>query len=446
MAKKLNFVYNYIGPKGPMSNQFVPNLMDLTPYVSNDNKFTHVNAFFYKFFDPQQVRISTPWFREVRSPQAPRDRWMDLPQDSFLYELGPSWPDGHFKSIFNKEYGGVWDTYPHSKEIKDRLRQGTAYLVLSVDDESYCDRETIDLMHDYFDSRGIPRTSVIYVTNSPTARQVIESWYPDGNHLQMEHITKLRHANYRTPYPQAVTEYQPGARQKLFLCFNRNFHKHRIWFYLAMYKRKLLDKFYFSMPMKHPISKSTFLDHAQKHIDDDMRNDLSLITALDIDVVKDIEHCGGTLPQELDKGFYSKGLDVINSNQGVMQFYDNSLIHVITETHCYGDFVHVTEKTWKVINFLQPFIVLATKGHLAYLRSLGFKTFHEFWDESYDLIEDHGLRLLAVVDLVSNISNWSAQRQLEFSHAVKDIVDYNFAHYQTLGPIEPTAFIERYGV
>jgi len=414
--------------------------MDMIP--GSNRKYTNGTAFFYSFFDPKQVNISTPWWRNVRSPQAPRDQWMNLPKETFLYELGPRWPDGNFKGIFNKEYGGVWDTYPHLKEIKDRLQQGTAYLVLSVDDECYCDRETMDLMHDYFDSKSIPRTSVIYVTNSPTARQVIKTWYPDGNHIQIEHITKMRHTSYRTPYPQAVTEYQPGTREKLFLCFNRNFHRHRIWFYLAMYKRALLDKFYFSMPMKHPAFQGTFLDFARTHLNQDP----TLIDVLDIDVIKDIDSCGATLPKELDKGFFGRGLDVINSSQGVMQFYDNSLIHVITETKCYGDFVHVSEKTWKVINFLQPFIVLATQGHLAYLHSLGFKTFHDFWDESYDLIEDHNFRLLAVVDLVSNISTWSADKQLKFSHAVKSIVDYNFAHYQTLGPIEPTAFIERYGV
>jgi hypothetical protein len=258
----------------------------------------------------------------------------------------------------------------------------------------------------------------------------------------MEHMTKMRHANYRAPYPQAVSEYRPGARDKLFLSFNRNFHKHRIMFYLAMFKRALLDKFYISMPMKHPGHEGNFLDFARYMI----RQDSTFIDALDIDVTRDLDLCGSTLPKELDKGFLGMGNAVINSSQGVMQFYENSLIHILSETNCYSDFVHVTEKTWKVINFLQPFIVLATKGHLAYLHSLGFKTFHDFWDESYDLIEDHNDRLLAVVDLVSNISTWSADKQLKFSHAVKPIVDYNFAHYQTLGPIEPTAFIERYGV
>jgi len=445
MAKTLNFVYNYVGPTGPLSNQFVPNIMDMVS--ASEPKHRQLRAFFYEFFDPADVSISVPFKRNVRSPQARRDTWLDLPKQSFLYELGPQWPDGSFKSIFNRESGGVWDTYPHLQEIKIRLQAGTAYVVLSVDDECYCDRDTMDIMHAYFDSRTIPRTSVIYVTNSPTAQAVIKSWYPDGNHIQMEHITKLRHSRYRDPYPDAVTEYAPGARQRMFLCFNRNFHKHRIWFYLAMHKRNLLDKFYISMAFAPPNLNDNFLGYARYIINQDIaRHDTTLISALDIVLPKDLDSAGNTLPKELDKGFYSKGRDVINSSQGVMQFYDNSLIHVITETHCYGDFVHVTEKTWKVINFLQPFIVLATRGHLAYLKSLGFKTFHDFWDESYDLIDDHAQRLLAVVDLVSDIGTWSATKQLEFSHAVKPIVDYNFAHYQTLGPIESTAFIERYGV
>jgi len=141
MAKTLNFVYNYVGPTGPLSNQFVPNIMDMIP--GSNRKYTNGTAFFYEFFDPKQVNISTPWWRNVRAPQAPRDKWLNLPKETFLYELGPRWPDGYFKGIFNKEYGGVWDTYPHLKEIKDRLQEGTAYLVLSVDDECYCDREML---------------------------------------------------------------------------------------------------------------------------------------------------------------------------------------------------------------------------------------------------------------------------------------------------------------
>ena len=457
MAKKLNFVYNYIGPMGPMINQFIPNIADISRNHSLPRSQTTGPAEIYQYFDPDSVRILPVFWRQVRFPATSTiTEWFELPKDKFLYDLGPAWPDGHFTAIFNRgNRGGVWDSYPHLKEIKNRLQEGSAYIILNVMDEVWCTRETINIMHEYFDNRDIPRTSVIYITNGPTARQTIESWYPDGNHIQIEHITRFRHLGYRNPYPDAITEYKPGPKNKLFLCFNRNHHKHRIWFYLAMFKRQLLDHFYISMPDEIPVFQTTFYDYAQSQINEDSRNQSILINALKLDTIKDLEDCVLTLPKKLDPDFLSNGIDAIgreaygmaiNSNQGVMQFYENSLIHIITETNCYSDFVHVTEKTWKVINFLQPFIVLATKGHLAYLQSLGFKTFSDFWDESYDLIDNHNDRFLAVVNLVTTITTWSEQQQLEFSHAVKHIVDYNFAHYQTLGPIETTAFIERYGV
>jgi hypothetical protein len=53
------------------------------------------------------------------------------------------------------------------KEIKNRLQEGSAFIVLNVMDEVWCDRETINIMHEYFDNRDIPRTSVIYITNGP---------------------------------------------------------------------------------------------------------------------------------------------------------------------------------------------------------------------------------------------------------------------------------------
>ena len=47
----------------------------------------------------------------------------------------------------------------------------------------------------------------------------------------------------------------------------------------------------------------------------------------------------------------------------------------------------ITEKTYKAISF-HPFIIVGGCGILKYLRSLGFKTFPEMFDESYDDIED----------------------------------------------------------
>lgn len=52
----------------------------------------------------------------------------------------------------------------------------------------------------------------------------------------------------------------------------------------------------------------------------------------------------------------------------------------------------ITEKTYKAISF-HPFIIIGGCGILKYIRSLGFKTFPEMFDESYDDIEDNYERI-----------------------------------------------------
>ena len=52
----------------------------------------------------------------------------------------------------------------------------------------------------------------------------------------------------------------------------------------------------------------------------------------------------------------------------------------------------VTEKIYKAISF-HPFIIIGGCGILKYIRSLGFKTFPEMFDERYDDIEDNYERI-----------------------------------------------------
>ena len=47
----------------------------------------------------------------------------------------------------------------------------------------------------------------------------------------------------------------------------------------------------------------------------------------------------------------------------------------------------------KAILYERPFISYGKPGTLKYLKSFGFKTFNEYWDESYDDIEDDGVKI-----------------------------------------------------
>jgi hypothetical protein len=67
----------------------------------------------------------------------------------------------------------------------------------------------------------------------------------------------------------------------------------------------------------------------------------------------------------------------------------NSWFSIVTETDMSLEAsVYITEKILKPVPFFHPFVVFGSPHSLAYFRSVGFKTFSPFFDESYDEVLD----------------------------------------------------------
>jgi hypothetical protein len=105
--------------------------------------------------------------------------------------------------------------------------------------------------------------------------------------------------------------------------------------------------------------------------------------------------------------------------------YNATDIEVVLETLFDDDRLHLTEKSLRPIACGQPFILAGTHGSLEYLRSYGFKTFGDVWDEHYDLIEDPEERLHAITDLMQKISNWDPIIRKHKLAQARSIADYN---------------------
>jgi hypothetical protein len=63
---------------------------------------------------------------------------------------------------------------------------------------------------------------------------------------------------------------------------------------------------------------------------------------------------------------------------------------------------------------------------LELLREIGYKTFHPYIDESYDLELDDDKRMRMIVNEIVKIANMSDSEVVEFIHNVKDIAIHNF--------------------
>jgi hypothetical protein len=84
---------------------------------------------------------------------------------------------------------------------------------------------------------------------------------------------------------------------------------------------------------------------------------------------------------------------------------------VETNMRSFNEF-HLTEKTIKCLSTGMPFVVASSYNFLKNLRSMGFKTYCELWDESYDEIKDVNHRMDAIVLLCKKLStfNWKDNR------------------------------------
>jgi predicted XRE-type DNA-binding protein len=89
----------------------------------------------------------------------------------------------------------------------------------------------------------------------------------------------------------------------------------------------------------------------------------------------------------------------------------------------------LTEKSLRPIAVGQPFILAGTQGSLEYLRSYGFKTFGDVWDESYDLVEDPAERLIQIAELMKYISTWLPHQRERNMAQAQAIADYNRQHF-----------------
>lgn len=103
-----------------------------------------------------------------------------------------------------------------------------------------------------------------------------------------------------------------------------------------------------------------------------------------------------------------------------------SLVYHVTETVYTGRRLQLTEKSFKPIALGMPFVLSATAGSLAYLRSYGFRTFSEFWDESYDLETDDYVRAEKVATVLKQLDDLSPQQKQELFQACWPVIEHNW--------------------
>jgi len=107
-----------------------------------------------------------------------------------------------------------------------------------------------------------------------------------------------------------------------------------------------------------------------------------------------------------------------------------SLLYLVTETVATGRRHHLTEKTFKPIAMGMPFVIVGTQGSLKYLRSYGFRTFGNLWDEGYDDEPDDHRRIEKIAQVLKHLESTDRQAIFESAH---EIIQHNWNHFYNGG-------------
>lgn len=121
-------------------------------------------------------------------------------------------------------------------------------------------------------------------------------------------------------------------------------------------------------------------------------------------------------------------LNTTNCHTDLINELNNKVFcYIVNETRFAQPTGNISEKTFQAVNSLTPFVLVAPPRSLEYFKKLGFRTFSEFWDESYDLEEDHSVRMKKIFEVIDFINSKSIKELKNMYKKMTPILKYNAA-------------------
>lgn len=209
-------------------------------------------------------------------------------------------------------------------------------------------------------------------------------------------------------------EFTPKDTQYLYLLYNRANRIHRWVLGTQLFQRDLIKMGKCSYEILGPDKQS-------------MSKWFGIYPGLS-DLVPSVQSFEKTCPILLD---YSS---LVNNNPVNMinqYHHETTFMSIVTETLYRGE-LFFSEKIWKPVMAGQPFMLLGSPGLLKMFKSWKFKTFDNWFDESYDDITDMRKRSEAIVQEVERLSNLSIDQLKSIRKEMLPVLQHNQQRYAEL--------------
>lgn len=221
-------------------------------------------------------------------------------------------------------------------------------------------------------------------------------------------------------YLIANTDY----KSKNFVCLNRTADKpHKLWLLSELYKNNIL--------------KDTLYSIINNKLDNFEWNQNRWVT-LDVfnnqlPYLNKIKEMGSVLIQkEIDATNYNEEhfKDPFHNQNSFL--YTDTYVSLVNESAFSS--AQISEKITKSLFYFHPFIVISGPGYLKRLREMGFQTFSQWWDESYDDEIDDYKRMQKISNLIKELND--KERLHKIFLESKEVVLNNSLRFRKLKPDE----------
>jgi len=113
-------------------------------------------------------------------------------------------------------------------------------------------------------------------------------------------------------------------------------------------------------------------------------------------------------------------------NYSSKELFSNTFCSIINSSTFGEPFAVYDEKPLNAIINFRPFILVGPAGSLELMKKDGFKTFSDFWNESYDNEYNHQTRLEKIFDLLLEIDSWSIEKCKQMHKDMYNILIHNY--------------------
>jgi hypothetical protein len=283
--------------------------------------------------------------------------------------------------------------------------------------DSILDEPLLERIHFILKKYKIPQESFIYMDSNNTYADIeldtkiniiqyeycaLDQWrFTKQNPKMMYHGNTKSSKNMKR-----WSNSKDKIRKKHYLSFNRLPKDHRVKLVVSLDKHNLLDKGYVSFANK--ITDWDWKKMVTKEEQLSLEKEMPLVI------------------DNPDLSLCKHSYDVFD-----VRYFLDSYFQIVTGNNFtdWTDQLIFSEKIWKPITNLQPFIYLDDVGALKKLHEYGFKTFEPFIDESYDRVYNTEERFSMIEGEIIKLCNKPIEEIHEWYWSIEDVIKHNYYHF-----------------